>query len=271
MALFCFLTRRACSRYAVLGEPLLQGSKLEAHVAGCRECREYWDDLRLLTTDLDRLVHVPRPSPQFAEPIWERVKPTVRTVQWGRMSLAGAVACGLACGLIWWRLSASSSHKPSVEVAASDFIKSAPEEEPVLAPAPAAPVVKRPHIGAAVAAKAATPRRYRLRWEPVHGGSRNSRMARRTRHGAPDLSALAGIDGPDRMRASGLMHEAQGDPGLANVAYQAAYQQQPSEETAFDVGRTAEESGDMEQAMNIYARLLESADSRSRSQKGWNP
>jgi hypothetical protein len=72
-------------------------------------------------------------------------------------------------------------------------------------------------------------------------------------------------------QASGLILEAQGDPGLANVAYQAAYQDHPSEETAFDMGRSAEECGDTEQALDVYAGLLESADAKSRVEKGWNP
>src|SRR6266567_3658843 len=103
MALYCVWFRRACSRYVVTGQPLPPGSRLEAHIAQCSGCREYWDDLRMLTSDLDRLITVPHPSTAFAEPIWERVKPTARTFQWGRLSLAATAAFGLACGLAWWR------------------------------------------------------------------------------------------------------------------------------------------------------------------------
>jgi hypothetical protein len=71
--------------------------------------------------------------------------------------------------------------------------------------------------------------------------------------------------------ASGRQLEALGDPRLANAAYQAAYEEHPTEQAAFDVGRSAEESGDMEQAMNVYAGLLAASDAKPRTEKGWNP
>src|SRR2546423_1170248 len=143
MALFCVWTRRACSRYAVLGQPLPPGSKLETHIAKCSGCREYWHDLRMLTTDLDRLVTVPHPSPQFAEPIWERVKPTQRSFQWGRVSLAAVAACGLACGLAWWRFASMVPQLPPDHGIVRQSLKPhlddpiLPNVAPDLGPAPA--------------------------------------------------------------------------------------------------------------------------------------
>ena len=68
-----------------------------------------------------------------------------------------------------------------------------------------------------------------------------------------------------------MVFESRGDAGLANAAYQAAYEDHPTDQSAFDMGRSAEESGDMDQALNAYAALLDAADVRSRSEKGWNP
>ena len=297
MALFCVWTRRACSHYVVLGQPIPTGSRLEAHMARCPECREYWNDLRLLTSDLGRLVHVPHPSPQFAAPIRERVKPTLRTFPWGRLSLAATAACGLACGLAWWRAALWESHSPSDATIAKNFSRTgrganggpgANASHPLsgqsiakehtklpayaLLALPGVVQVGLPEGPAALTVKDPAPRlRQPVKWSPVRTVSRFDQIARRSRHGAAVPPSLRGSEATDGLRASGLMYESQGDPGLANVAYQAAYQQHPSEETAFDVGRSAEESGDMEQAMNVYAGLLESADAKARAQKGWNP
>ena len=85
---------------------------------------------------------------------------------------------------------------------------------------------------------------------------------------SPELARAAAAG---QWQASGLVYESQGDPATANVAYQAAYEERPTEDSAFDVGRSAEESGDMDQAMNAYASLLEAADMKSRSEKGLRP
>lgn len=272
MALFCFWTRRACSRYAVLGQPLPPGSKLETHIANCSDCREYWDDMRMLTSDLDRMITVPHPSAGFAEPIWERVKPTKRAFQWGTVSLAAAAACGLVCGLVWWRF---ASHQPEM-TPYHEVVKNPPKphvDDPI-APIVAPEIGPLPiHENAANRMAQAPAHHYRhpLKWANVRGASQTGRLASRTQRRLSELANLRRSDSAAQLRASGLMYEAQGDPGLANVAYQAAYQQHPSEDTAFDMGRSAEESGDMEQAMNVYAGLLESAGARTQAQKGWTP
>ncbi len=270
MALFCFWSRRASSRYAVLGQPLPSGTRLEEHIARCPECREYWNDLRMLTYDLNRLVQAPHPSPQYAEPIWERVKPTSRVPQWGRLSLAATAACGLACGLVWWRFAHPERH-PFYEPGIAAITKP-PAEDPVppLAPANAGPKRTQGAVPTLARLPASTVR-HRLRWSPVRSAERLARGGHRSRHGGPVTIPLHGDESPESIRAAGLRYESEGDPGLANVAYQAAYQQHPTEETAFDMGRSAEESGDMEQAMNVYAGLLESADTRARAEKDWTP
>ena len=272
MALFCFWTRRACSQYVVLGRPLPPGSRLEAHIRECSDCREYWNDLRMLTTDLDRLVNVPHPSPQVAEPIWERVKPMVRTYPSGRLTLAAAGALGLACGLAWWRFAPLHPAPPTAQEIASIQGKKAPDD-PVRPPVVPGTERMTTQDGATKSVvKQPAPRlRHPLRWGRVRDRSRSEIQARRSHRRPSFANPLRDDYSPERLRASGLMYEARGDPGLANVAYQAAYEQRPSGETAFDVGRTAEESGDMEQAMNVYAGLLESADARGRDQKGWTP
>jgi len=116
-----------------------------------------------------------------------------------------------------------------------------------------------------------SPLRHLVKWSSRRNRNRSEYAVHRWRHGSPATIPLRESELPVNMRASGLIYESEGDPGLANVAYQAAYQQHPSEEIAFDMGRTAEESGDMEQAMNVYAGLLESADAKARDQKGWTP
>jgi hypothetical protein len=91
------------------------------------------------------------------------------------------------------------------------------------------------------------------------------------RHGAPLPQELDEAAPPADWRVRGEQLEALGDPGLANAAYQAEYQEHPTEQSAFDMGRSAEESGDIEQAMNVYAGLLDAADARARTEKGWTP
>lgn len=295
MALFCFWTRRACSQNAVLGRPLPPGSRVEAHVKRCSDCHEYWNDMRALTADLGRLVHVPHPSHQVAEPIWERVKPSVRAYPSGRLTLVGAGALGMACGLVWWRFAplhpATSTAKeiaiirehkapdgparpapPSGPEIVRDQAQKTPDDSVRSSTIPGAERLSAQNGVTMSVVKAHAPRlRNPLRWTHVRGANRSELQARQSRRRPSMANPLRVAYAPERLRASGLMYEAQGDPGLANVAYQAAYEQRPSEETAYDVGRTAEESGDMEQAMNVYAGLLESADSRGRAKKGWTP
>jgi hypothetical protein len=273
MALFCFWSRRACSHYAVLGLPIPPGSSLEAHMTRCSKCREYWSGLSLLTSDLDRLLTVPHPSPWLAEPVWERVRPAGRSYHWGRASLATVAVCGVACGWVAWRLSSQLTRPAAVPVVINPTPKMPDEEPPITTPVKPEPMripgygdfgsdwTIRRSPGPSQTILTMTHHRH-------HPGNRLARAPRQA--GAPqpvmDAAALA-----VRWQASGLMFEAQGDPGLANVAYQAAYRDQPSEETAYDMGRSAEESGDMEQALDVYAGLLESADAKSRTEKGWNP
>src|SRR4051794_32924025 len=123
MNLTCYWSRRACSRYAVLNESIPIGSKLLTHIEKCDECREYWRSLSLLTTDLELMVGVPSPSRQYLEPIWERVKPTRRAPEWGRWTLAGAAACGLLCGWLTWRMSAT----PPVDANRKGVVKMYPK------------------------------------------------------------------------------------------------------------------------------------------------
>ena len=271
MALFCFLTRRACSRHVVLGEPVPQGSRVEAHLAACSECRRYWNDLRLLTRDLDRLVSVPLPSARYAEPIWDKVKPPVRARSWGRVTLASAAACGLLCGLIWQRFAATATAPlpgKQMSVLPGKPIAAGPEHLPVSPN----PEMSRTFEVSGSAPAGHTVRtsptvlrhRRRVRWLAMQTGEHSGRRSGRLQRGLRLPPDLRGVDTTDRLRASGLIYESQGDPGLANIAYQAAYERHPSAETAFDVGRSAEESGDLEQAMDVYAGLLESADAKTR-------
>jgi hypothetical protein len=260
--------RRACSQYAALGEPVPPGSRLGAHLARCTGCREYFDSLDLLASDLDRLVAVPHPSLQFAEPIWETVRKSPKPARWGRVSLVAAAACGLACGWAVWRLTVRQEPPAPARQMAS-AVQKPPEEDPLPSTAPPqethAPetVVQTPHL----ARKLPT---HRLRW--ANSGRRG--WANGIVRSTPRPSALPELTPAEeaaRLRASGMIYESQGDPSLANAAYQASFEDRPTEETAFDMGRSAEESGDMEQALNVYAGLLDSADSKSRNEKGWTP
>jgi hypothetical protein len=146
---------------------------------------------------------------------------------------------------------------------------SLPAKQMAAAPAASVHEIKR-GTGLAPAA-IRTPHEHTAKWTRNTIHFRPERLLTRgTRHSRP-APAIDISDSPEALRASGLRFESQGDPGLANVAYQAEYQQHPSDEAAFDVGRSAEESGDMEQAMNAYAGLLESAAARTQSPKGWTP
>ena len=267
MALFCFWTRRACSRFAVLGQPIPSGTSLEKHMARCPACRAYWNDLSLLTSDLDRFVTVPRPAPWLAEPVWERVRPSPRSYPWERVSWAAAAACGLVCGWAVWRAALHSPASSPAPLVARGTPKM-PDEPPMEA-LPAAPgTLRLPSAGqmAHDSSIRRTPDQPFITWR---GRPHRNTMVRARLH--PTAPPIVSATEPVSWQASGQAFEAQGDPGLANVAYQAAYLNQPSEETAFDMGRSAEESGDMEQALSVYANLLDAADVKSRIEKGPNP
>jgi hypothetical protein len=266
MNLTCFWSRRACSRYAVLDEPIPPGSKLLTHIEKCDECREYWRSLSLLTTDLDLMVGVPSPSRQYLEPIWERVKPTKRAPDWGRLTLVGAAACGLFCGWLTWRMAAAPKNEPD-NIRIAD-LKPMPDDGPLL---PTVPVEPRSDKVIAQGPNAATNAGYKMSELKWTGTLPRHRRHGPRRHGAPLPQEFAAAPTAAEWRTRGEQLEAMGNPRLANVAYQAAYQEHPTEEAAFDVGRSAEESGDMEQAMNAYAGLLAAADARTRNEKGWTP
>ena len=269
MALICFWSRRACSQHIVQDSPVPPASRIGRHLAQCAECREYLSSLRLISSDLSTLIAVPHPTATFAEPVWERVKPAPKPAPSGKLALATAAACGLACGWIAWRLTTQPPALEAPQISIRYMVKPITPNvlESSVEPGPA------PRQGKPVAALPVPMNRGRgLRWSHVRGDGRYRRLAVRRpwrgniRPPAPQPRML-----PPDLKASGLYLESQGDPGLANAAYQAEYERHPSEESAFDMGRSAEESGDMEQAMNVYAGLLESAATRSRPQKGSTP
>ena len=237
-------------------------------MSGCAECRAYWNGLHLLTSDLDRFISVPHPSPRLAEPVWERAMPASRGIRWGVLSMAAVAACGLICGWTVWRLTWRPPPGTGSEIA-RNHIKT-PDEDPLLAPpegtGPSTPAFS-PGPGPTIRRLPHPSQLANLRHGPRHPGRRGWRTGPRYAGTLPamDEAAVAGS-----FRASGRLFETQGDPGLANVAYQAAYRAQPTEEAAYDMGRSAEESGDMDQALNAYANLLDAADVRSRAEKGLN-
>ena len=272
MNLTCFWSRRACSRYVALDQHIPAGSRLDAHVARCDECRAYWNSLSLLTSELNRAIAAPHPSTQYLEPIWDRVRPTSRSLRWGPASLTATAACGLACGWLAWRIAAP----PVVPIPNTEFVRTLPkalDEDPIKsARVPDSPSdgSLRPRRSEFAVRPAPRMRVAKLTGESSHR-RRSGPFKRMRRHDdgvGPELNTDLP---PTDWQASGRQFEAQGDPGLANVAYQVAFQETPSEEIAFDMGRSAEESGDMEQALNVYAGLLTAADTRTRIGKGWTP
>ena len=274
MALYCIVSRRACSRFIVQGVEIVPESRLGRHLAGCPGCRDFAASLSELSGDLSALIRVPHPSAQFVEPVWERVKPQRKPAPSGRLGLIGAAACGLACGWAVWRVTARTADPRTAPlIAAAGHVKHAPLQEPRVQPTRPEPAEDGGGKDYAVAdASPGSRHTSNVSWTRVHGTRRMTGQyaLRRTRKNslvAWPRQSTAPID----LRASGLLLESQGDPGLANVAYQAEFRQHPSDDTAFDMGRSAEESGDMEQAMDVYAGLLESADAKSRAQKGWTP
>ena len=273
MNLFCIWTRRACSRFAAMDEPVPAESRLAAHMQACQECRDYWAGMTMLARDLDQMVGVPQPSPRFAEPTWERVPPAQRGFEWGRLSLAAVAACGLACGWVAWRaanLNGGSSTAPAVAV--RDRIKLPPDEAPHRGPvAPGLVPAPRGDAKEFATTEPRSAHSRHLRWSRPAGDRVPDRLLAGTRRQGLHVDPDRGRETAAGLRQSGMVLEAQGDPGLANVAYQAAFQAHPSEDTAFDMGRSAEESGDMEQAMSVYAGLLDTADVKSRREKGWTP
>ncbi len=274
MSPICFWSRRACSRYAALGQPVPAGSRLDAHMMGCPACREYWRSLSLLTSDLNLLVTTPRPSPRYSELEWNRLAPAPPQRGWNHLSLVGVAACGLACGWIVWNAVSGLTGQTNVPNVAANGRK-VPDEIPIPEHRvrPSSTDSRVAGVVGPTQARDNSPRRRHVNWTSVSFVHRRPIhryiLWQRPRHkAAPEMR----VDDPVlTWEESGRMLEAQGDPGLANVAYQAAYQEQPSDQSAFDVGRTAEESGDMGQAMDVYAGLLAAADGRSGIEKGWNP
>lgn len=273
MSPFCFWSRRACSHYAVLGEPIPPGSRLQAHMERCPGCRDYWSGLNLLATDLETLISVPRPTYAFAEPIWDRVRPIQRSRRWEALTLVGVTASGLICGWLVWRTTAFRSNTDQ----SPDF-RTIGRMKPGLTALAEGPKQEDPEVvrlpvteAGSLPIKRSTGTRA-ITWASLREDSHPRRRVP-SRRILPELLApkLQTPESPADLQAAGMMFEAQGDPSLAKVAYESAYEANPSDQTAFDIGRTAEESGDMDQAMEIYAGLLAAADTNSRNEKGWKP
>jgi hypothetical protein len=278
MGLLCFWSRRACSRYAALGLPIPSGSRLEAHMARCTRCRAYGEDLTHVASDLSLFLVTPRPSLNFAENMWNRPLPASRPVGRGiRLSLAAAMACSMAAGWVLWKIvperALSRDHSHALYAAKQPDEIKMPDEGPA---APDFPLLMGPQPTIRLQETSASPMpRHALRHSPWAG----MRIRRRHYKSFQFVQAKPGSDTPavinvsytaQELHTAGELLESRGDPGLANAAYQAAYQQRPTEQAAFDMGRSAEESGDMEQALDVYATLLDSADARTRLEKGTN-
>lgn len=262
MSIFCSFRRRAYSRYAALGTPPPPGSSLEAHLADCDGCRAYWDEMDALTSDLGLLLcDTPRPA-RSAEhaPVRLETRPC-RRAGWSAVSLGLAMAASAMLGWVCWpKLQSVTPNDSAVQ-----HVKM--PDEPPLEERPASASIGNPGLQALPAFQRLTPassfRREAALVRPILSRRRCLRPEA-TREplavAPPTASAITDSDAAQQFKQCGLVFESQGDPGLANAAYQAAYAADPTPNGAFDVGRTAEETGDMEQALVIYAGLLESDD-----------
>lgn len=264
MNLFCWQHRRELSRAAALQNDIEDDPVLKQHLCRCEACREYWSDLCSLT---GALMHAstPKASPMFIGNLHSRlVPPTSRSIDW-KQAFVPALAVGvLVLGLTAWRVLSPRAQPNSIVF--SDPPKS--NDPPVQAYQPVfhekrvtiVPLI-RPNLRRRALVKDESTGRSRLHF--ARANTRNEEL--------PDPPAISRSEDARRWRECGLLLEAGGEARLAQTAYRASYMRRPTMQTAYDLGRSAEVTGDPDQALDIYADVLSSTDARPDSQKGNNP
>jgi len=261
MRLICLLRRREIARAVVLGEMPPTGSPLAVHIARCAACRVYHEELLELTGELPRTLHAPMPTGVFDAAILRRVSPThsVR-IAWRRPLLL-ATTLGILLLLVLLRGRShgmrsgyppvtQSTEQASLRDASSPLRETSSEEKPF------------PESWLPMPSTTLIPASLRDRTYVTHRIRHRKRRLALHRHSttpnpvppAGDVERLCGSRADWIVRGNDL--EAEGEHAQATLAYAHAYADQPERDTGFAAGCSAEQAGDLDDALGYYADVL---------------
>jgi hypothetical protein len=298
MKLICRWHRQALARCAILGDTLPAGSHLATHIAACTVCRQTWQDLRHLDSDLSQAFEMTAPSPAFTEGVRSRLtngRPS-RTALRPIPAMATVIVVLGIGGLLWWGIG-NASHV--LHRADQSYVASQPTDRNLRAampqsPSSPAPEKRRGSSPPKVAAKGADAQKSMLVkvdaatfrrsvapgvWRRHHHSLRSHRttLAHRRKNISPS-PAVARTASPharaEQWCSLGIWYEVGGDYSHAADAYGRAYSEQPDPALALEAGRNAEYAGDISEALGYYTRVLDQKPTQKASpQKGtstWN-
>lgn len=139
---------------------------VEAHLAGCMECRSLWDETRALAAEADRLVAAvelppaaaePKPALPAARPAIAPAKPGDRPLPWRTLAWAASILLAVGLGYSLRNVSRSATGTIASQPANTP-VPAERADEPVATPAaepPMAPAARREQAPAPAAAAAA--------------------------------------------------------------------------------------------------------------------
>lgn len=222
---------------------------LARHLAACPACTREFDGLRAMRRGLAESLVAAEASDGFADAVWERLSACTP----GRGSAIRAVAVAVAfCGLIAvlvrpvppldMRPQARSVSAQTAASAAGRLKTAIHSLATASAGLAASPSKKRPLY------------RRRLRFARV--------KPRPSRQIVEQHRAVVASKNPPAPSLTGSLvrlafwYECRGDYQSASAAYGQAARERPTDSLLFDAGRTSECAGDVERAVEFYARML---------------
>lgn len=265
MSWICHFLRREIARRSVENLPIDPASKLGRHIRKCACCRGYSEDIENLTRGLHSSFEALETSEDFVESVITRLAlappritvgqrtPLTLTLSFGfafMLMIAVAVKVGL------------QKDRYSLGTSTTKFVDGMNQRQV-------------DYIGALLkktnepgTKQSSTEYSYKTR--PLDfETARIVRHIRRNHRGSIytvnyfPAKVKSEPYSQDREEGSkptwrevGMVYEAQGDHDLAEQAYSKSYQEHPTPEVAYDIGREAERQGNVADAMDIYADLL---------------
>jgi hypothetical protein len=272
MSLLCWWHRRGLSYFAALESDIENEPALREHLSQCESCRLYWQELRSLTSGLSQLT-APKASAMFVTELHGRLAPApVRSANW-QMALAPALAVsGLLLGWTAWHTLSPAPQTVQIQFPPKPMQQAevTPPTNDIAQRTPQSLLIMRSNTAYSLR-KNYAPRRSYVDARPTGSGRIHFTKTNAQDHAVAAEPILTASEDARRWKECGMLLEAGGESRLAEAAYRAAYIQHPTMQTAYDMGRSAEETGDTDDALDIYADLLASTDARIISEKGNNP
>lgn len=262
MGVWCSLQRRDLARHAVSRRPVAPASSLGRHLERCAACRSAWQEVSRLVESLPQGRSLPAPSESLLPAVLAGV--AARSVRpaagESRRRLLNPLVPGALVGLA---LAAFVALLPDagirVPVRDGTFVarSNAPEADGTTDATPE--MTRAPSVRARPLERTAVRMRDPHRGRLGRPGRRLVRhpLARRPETGRHAPQPFKAAPTPrDQWIATGLWYESCGDDCVAAAAYAEAYAAGPDQLLAFAAGRTAERTGEVAQAVRLYAELL---------------